>query len=411
MKMGISRLYQSSGGTATQSVPDRQVSSSFAEKGSRQRLLWLDGLRGLIMVLMALDHASFFVARVHPGEFWGVPLPMYPDALHFLTRLVTHFCAPGFFFLMGISMILFTDARRQIGWTDRRITRFFALRGFILIVLQLLLENPAWGIGLLSGTSQTTAPPGGGEEMAFLHFGVLYALGATMIFWSLFLRFSSALFASVSIIAVLATQVLIPAPENAGVLYSPWLRLLLIPGKTGICQVFYPFVPWLGLAGLGLVFGRMLRQNHRRAYVFALVSGTALLLLFVLFRALASFSDFHSAGDGWIGFFNLTKYPPSLAFILLTLGLDLVLLFLLSKVESQLRKWGQFLLVFGSTALFFYLAHLYLYALVGLAFQNGTSFPLMYLFWILGLAILYPVCLWYKRFKEGKPPESVWRFF
>jgi uncharacterized membrane protein len=411
MEIGISRLYQSSGGAATQAVPDREGSSSLAEKGSRQRLFWLDGLRGLIMVLMALDHASFFIARVHPGEFWGVPLPMYPDGLHFLTRLVTHFCAPGFFFLMGISMVLFTDARRQIGWTDSRITRFFALRGFILIILQLLLENAAWGIGLLSGTSHTTTPPGGGEEMAFLHFGVLYALGATMIFWSFFLRFSSALFASVSIIAVLATTALIPAPENAGVLYSPWLRLLMIPGKTGIWQIFYPFIPWLGLAGLGLVFGRLLRQDHRRAYLTALVCGTVFLLLFGLFRAFGSFSDFHSAGDGWIGFFNLTKYPPSLAFILLTLGLDLVLLFLLSKVESQLRKWGQFLLVFGSTALFFYLAHLYLYALMGLAFPNGTSFWLMYLFWILGLGILYPMCRWYKRFKERKPPESVWRFF
>jgi uncharacterized membrane protein len=411
MRLAISRLYQPSGGTATRAVSDRGGSSSPAEKGSTQRLFWLDGLRGLIMVLMALDHASFFVARVHPGEFWGVALPIYPDALHFLTRLVTHFCAPGFFFLMGISMILFTDSRREIGWTDHRITRFFAMRGFILIIVQLFLENIAWGIGLLSGTSHTTAPPGGGGEMAFLHFGVLYALGATMIFWSFCLRFSSALFASVSIIAILATQALIPGPEHSDVLYSPWLRLLLIPGKTGIWQVFYPFLPWLGLTGMGLVFGRLLRQDRRRAYLTALVCGALSLLIFGLLRAFSSISDFHSAGDGWIGFFNLTKYPPSIAFILLTLGVDLVLLFLLSRVEKQLRDWGQFLLIFGSTALFFYLAHLYLYALMGLAFPNGTSFRLMYLCWLLGLAVLYPLCLWYKKFKGQKPPESVWRFF
>lgn len=396
---------------ATQSHPDSKASSSTTDKGSTQRLLWLDGLRGLIIVLMALDHASYFIARVHPGEFWGVPLPIYPDAEHFLTRLITHFCAPGFFFLMGTGMILFTDSRRQIGWPDRRITCFFALRGFILIILQLLLENPAWALGIFSGTTHTTKPPGGGGDVILLHFGVLYALGATMIFWSFFLRFGSAVFVSLSIIAILATQSLIPGADNAGFLYSPWLRLLLIPGQTGIWQVFYPFIPWLGLTGLGLAFGRLLRQNRNRAYRSALIGGTAFLLLFGLLRALGSFGDFHTPASGWIDFLNLTKYPPSLEFILLTLGVDLLLLFLLSKVETQLRSWGQSLLVFGSTALFFYVAHLYLYALMGFAFPNGTSFTLMYFLWFCGLVLLYPICLWYKRFKEQKPPESVWRFF
>jgi hypothetical protein len=110
-------------------------------------------------------------------------------------------------------------------------------------------------------------------------------------------------------------------------------------------------------------------------------------------------------------FFNLTKYPPSLEFMLLTLGVDLLLVFLLSKVETQLQSWGTFLVLFGSTALFFYIAHLYLYALMGLAFPNGTSFGLMYCLWFAGLVLLYPLCLWYRRFKEQKLPDSVWRFF
>ena len=410
MRTMISNLYQSSDGTAAQSHLDPQASSFPADKRSTQRLLWLDGLRGLIMVVMALDHASYFIARVHPGEFWGVPLPLYPDVVHFLTRLITHFCAPGFFFLMGTSMILFTDSRRQIGWSDRRITRFFALRGFILIIIQLLLENPAWALGMFSGTSHTTRPPGGGE-MVLLHFGVLYALGAAMIFWSFLLRFGSAVFVSLSIIAILATQLLIPSADNAGFLYSPLLRVLLIPGQTGVWQVFYPFVPWLGLAGLGLAFGRILRRDRDRAYRGAFIGGLAFLLLFGLFRTLGSFGDFHAPGGSWIDFFNVTKYPPSLEFILLTLGVDLLLLFLLSRAETQLRRWGKFLVLFGSTALFFYIAHLYLYALIGFAFPNGTSFSVMYVLWFLGLVLLYPMCRWYKRFKEQKPPESVWRFF
>jgi uncharacterized membrane protein len=375
------------------------------------RLLWLDGLRGLIMALMALDHASFFIAGVHPGEFWGVPLPAYPDAGHFLTRLVSHLCAPGFFFLMGTSMVLFTDSRREIGWSERRITRFFLVRGLILIVLQLLVENPAWALGLIGGPTETTRPPGGAGETVLLHFGVLYALGATMICWSFLLRFGSALFVSLSIVAILSTQALIPGAEQAGVRYAPWLRVLLIPGQTGIWQVFYPVIPWLGLTGLGLAFGRLLRKDQDRAYRAALVVGASVLLLFALLRTVAGVGDFHPVGPGWVGFLNLTKYPPSLAFILLTLGVDLLLLSVLAKATPWLRTWGKPLVLFGSTALFFYVAHLYLYALTGLALPARPSFGAMHLFWLLGLVLLYPACLRYKRFKGQTAPESVWRFF
>jgi uncharacterized membrane protein len=407
----ISRPAQKKNRMTTRIPPESTAHPFIIDRGTPQRLPWLDGLRGVIIVVMALDHASYFVAGIHPGEFWGVPLPSYPDAFHFLTRLVTHLCAPGFFFLMGASMILLTSARRKAGWTDGRITRFFATRGFILIIVQLLIENPAWGLGILNGVVDTTKPPGGGAEPVILHFGVLSALGATMIFWSFFTRSGIALPATLSGIAILGTQFLIPDARDAGLLYSPWLRVLLIPGKTGIWQVFYPLIPWLGLTGLGLVFGKILRQNRDNAYRAALIGGIAFLALFFLMRTSGSFGDFHAPGTGWINFFNLTKYPPSLEFIFMTLGVDLLLLFLLSKAESWLGTWGRPLLVFGSTALFFYVAHLYLYALIGFAFPNHTSFGLMYVLWFLGLIALYPICLWYKRFKGQRPPESVWRFF
>jgi uncharacterized membrane protein len=363
------------------------------------------------MVLMALDHASFFIAGVHPGEFWGVALPAYPDAVHCLTRLVSHLCAPGFFFLMGTGMVLFSDSRREIGWSERRITRFFVVRGLILIGLQLLVENPAWALGLIGGPSDTTRPPGGRGETVLLHFGVLYALGATMICWSFLLRFGSTVFVWLSIVAILATQTLIPGAGQAGVRYSPWLRVVLIPGQTGMWQVFYPVVPWLGLTGLGLAFGRILQRDRDRAYRGALVGGGAFLLLFAVLRTFARFGDFHVGAPGWIGFFNLTKYPPSLDFILLTLGVDLLLVSVLAKATPQLRTWGKPLVLFGSTALFFYVAHLYLYALTGLALRVRAPFSVMYLLWLLGLVLLYPACLRYKRFKGRTAPDSVWRFF
>ena len=94
-----------------------------------KRLLPLDALRGLIMILMAIDHANFFVARLHPtGEFWGVPLPQYNNIAEFLTRLVTHICAPGFFFLMGVGMVLFAHSRRSLGWSERKISQNLFLR-------------------------------------------------------------------------------------------------------------------------------------------------------------------------------------------------------------------------------------------------------------------------------------------
>jgi hypothetical protein len=107
----------------------------------------------------------------------------------------------------------------------------------------------------------------------------------------------------------------------------------------------------------------------------------------------------------------VTKYPPSLSFITLTLGIDLLLLSAFAGLSQQLMHWGRPLLVFGRTALFFYLLHLYVYLVWGLAFPNGSSTTLMYAMWLVGLLILYPLCLWYAAFRQKKPLESVWRFF
>jgi uncharacterized membrane protein len=108
-----------------------------------KRLLYLDAMRGMIMVLMALDHASFFVAKTHSHEFWGTAMPWYDSAMPFLLRAVTHLCAPGFFLLMGVGMALFIAARTREGWGNWRVARFFLIRGVLLIAFQQFLENPA----------------------------------------------------------------------------------------------------------------------------------------------------------------------------------------------------------------------------------------------------------------------------
>lgn len=117
-----------------------------------------------------------------------------------------------------------------------------------------------------------------------------------------------------------------------------------------------------------------------------------------------------------IDFFNVVKYPPSITFLLLTLGIDLILLAVFSRVwrgKPSSRLWSlNPLTVFGKTPLFFYVSHLYLYGFIGRTFfREGTGIPAMYPWWIVGLVILYPLCLIYGRFKESRSPDSIWRFF
>lgn len=378
------------------------------------RLPALDALRGLLMVWMALDHARWFIARDHPSEFWGVALPHYEYAMPFVTRLVTHLCAPGFFFLLGIGITLLAESRRRLGWSDGRITKYLLHRGMLLILMQLLIENPAWLVGMLGAgvpidRHGSGGPPGGGEAV-WLYFGVLYGLGAAMLVCAGGWRFSTTVVLGSSIAALLATQVLLPGPEQAHERYPALYRLLLIPGQTGSMLVLYPLLPWLGIAGVGLAFGRWLIRAPDVAYRAAGTVGATLLFTWVTLRYYGGLGDFHPLEEiGWIPFLNLTKYPPSLSFVCLTLGMNGLLLAGLARAVPD-RLLATPLAVFGRTALFFYLVHLYLYGLLGYAFPTGTSFAVMYSVWLLGLVVLYPLCRWYGRFKHSTSAESLWRF-
>jgi hypothetical protein len=112
--------------------------------------------------------------------------------------------------------------------------------------------------------------------------------------------------------------------------------------------------------------------------------------------------------DGSV-FFNLTKYPPDLSFLLMTTGIDLLLLQSWMWFENRNPSGGQTMAVFGWSSLFFYITHLYLYALMGWSFPLGMGLVQMILVWIAGLLILYPLCLRYGRFKQSRPTDSLWR--
>ncbi|HME46331.1 MAG TPA: heparan-alpha-glucosaminide N-acetyltransferase domain-containing protein [Syntrophorhabdales bacterium] len=379
------------------------------------RLPVLDAQRGLIMVLMALDHASYFIARVHSLEFWGTSLPVYPNAFWFWTRWVTHPCAPGFFFLMGIGMVLFAASRREAGWQEGRITRFFIVRGLLLVLLQLLVEDPAWVVGYLSANpgamiTRTGGVPGGGTG-GIVYLGVLFALGGTMVFWACVRRVSSQFICVISLAAIVTTQLVTPGSERIGALYTPLARSLIIPGHTNSWEVFYPVVPWLGVTGLGLLFGRLLKNDTHRAGRVAGPAGLACILLFVVVRAIGSVGNLNDVPSGWLGFLNVVKYPPSLVFLAITLGINLIAMTAWERAEPYFQNPRNPLLVFGRVPLFFYLVHLWMYCLLGLFFAGGSGLAAMYCFWLVGLVLLYPLCYAFNRFKQRRPVDSIWRLF
>ncbi|UCE41825.1 MAG: DUF1624 domain-containing protein [Candidatus Aminicenantes bacterium] len=375
-----------------------------------KRLIPLDALPGLIMILMAIDHANYFVARMHPtGEFWGLALPQYNNIAEFLTRYVTHICAPGFFFLMGVGMVLFANSRRSLGWSESKISRHLFFRGLTLIFCQFILVNSAWVLGPV----YTFRPPGAGKTV-LIYFSVLATLGVTMVIGTLFLQLKTSLHIGLSTIIILGAQFLIPDPSHASQLYSPLLRIICVPGRTGILQSFYPIIPWLGIVLFGFVFGKWLLEDRSQAYKRALLVGSIFIVLFFIIRILGGFGNIHpQARPGLISFLNVTKYPPSLAFILSNIGLCLVIIWIISQINDGFQRWGKPFLVFGRSPLFFYILHLYLYAIIGLFFasRGGSGLEIMYPIWLVGLFILYALCFRYGTFKKKKSADSIWRFF
>jgi len=243
------------------------------------------------MVLMALDHASYFIARVHAVESWAWVPPFYaPQAGAgvlpiFLTRWITHLCAPGFFLLMGAGMTWLHDSRKKNGWTSARIRRYFMTRGVVLLVVQHLVDNPAWLLGTLSAAAgmSPTPTPGGGSDYAF-HFGVITALGAAMIVWGALIEVPGSVVVAVSAAALVLGAVLTPATAAHAELFPIWKLLLFVPSHDNLFNVLYPFVPWLAPAGLGILTARFVTSRPEKTAMRAIIAGVLLLAVFTILR-------------------------------------------------------------------------------------------------------------------------------
>ena len=358
------------------------------------------------MLVMALDHANLFIAHGHSRpEMWFGNFPTYTDPLTFFTRAITHLAAPGFFWLMGAGMVLFAASREKMNWTRGAVRRYFFTRGVILILLQLFVENPAWIWG--SGGPFTFL------EMP-IYLGVLYGLGGAMILGALLLWLDTRVLLASSAVLLLGTEIVIRNFAIDVSRFTPFAQMFLLPGNTREFSVLYPILPWLGVTLFGMAFGKWFVASPENAYRRALYFGIAFLVVFVPLRAFNGFGNIRAqVGSGWIAFLNNVKYPPSMTFLLLALGIDLTLLFAFSRsVLKLITDYFSPLIVFGTTPLFFYVAHLYLYGFIGRTFfPQGTGIPAMYPWWFVGLVILYPLCWLYRRFKNSQPPNSIWRFF
>lgn len=362
------------------------------------RLLTLDWMRGLVIVLMALDHASgeFNAGRlITDGAFLyqpGTPLP----ADQFLTRWVTHLCAPTFVFLAGVALAFSIGRRVERGEAPGSIDRYLLLRGLILVAAE-AVPSYFW------------MPPG-----KFL-FQVLYAIGTAYLLMIPLRRLpvkGSAAFALG--ILLLGEAVAAAAGWGPGD-QAPWLAtLLLTGGPRGALIVAYPTLPWLAMLLLGWACGHVLRG--RGAGVAALRSGEflraalALLAVFMLVRAVNGYGNFGLLRDdhSLVQWLHVSKYPPSVSYVALELGLMSLVLAGLVWLGERGRfevRGDDPLVILGQTPMFFYLLHIPLLAMMGeaLGVKHELGLGAAYGFAAVATTLLYPLCVRYRAHRVAHP--------
>ena len=366
------------------------------------RLLSIDALRGLVILFMLLDHVreTFLLHRQVSDP---MDIASTEPAL-FFSRTLAHLCAPVFVLLTGLSAWLFGE--KYAAKTD--VSAFLFKRGLFLVALEFTLVNFAWTFQL---------PP------SVIYLQVIWAIGLSMIALSILVWLPRGLLLTLSL-AIIAGHNLLDGlhfPVESA-LHVPWAVLhdrgWIDVSDTLRLRTSYPLLPWIGVIGLGYALGpwfaRGVEASVRQRRL--LIAGVAGLLGFVALRLLNGYGEKPWAvGDSWVqtlmSFFNITKYPPSLLFIALTVSAGLLLLLAFERVQD--RRWIRWLTVFGSAPMFFYLLHLYalkvLYvigvALFGLnqgSYFGFSSVPSIWLAAIILAIALFPAVRWFSALKARR---------
>ena len=375
---------------------------------ARFRIQSVDLLRGVVMILMALDHTRDFLGAntVSPTDLGHTTITL------FLTRWITHFCAPVFFLLTGTGAYL--SLRKK---SKRELSRFLFTRGLWLILLEYTLMRC---LGLQFNFDY---------HVTLLN--VLWALGWAMIVLSLLVHIPTSVTTALGLVMIAGHNMLDSIRSSSplwSVLHSPNFVL-----KTPQHSVFvaYTLIPWVGVTAVGYSLGQIYDWTSKRRRTFLLRAGLLLGVAFVILRGINVYGDplrwamQKSTPFTALSFLNTCKYPPSLLFLLMTLGPAMVLLWAVEiKTPEVLRP----ALVFGRVPMFYFLLHIPLIHLIAVGacyarygrvhwmFESpsidqfpitpppgwGFSLPIIYVFWICVVIALYPLCRWFAAVKQRR---------
>jgi uncharacterized membrane protein len=368
------------------------------------------------MVLMALDHTRDFLTytRSAPEDMAHATVAL------FFARFVTHYCAPVFAFLAGTGAFLSTSRGKSVG----QVSRFFLTRGLWLVLLEFTVVDFAWGF------------------VPWVHAGVIWVLGWSMVAMAAIVWLPLTWIAVLGL-GMIAGHNLLDSINPASFGRFSWVWIVLhSPARIPLTahlflSVRYVLIPWVGVMATGFAFGKLLERPDRRRWTLRIgICATALFFLlrgFNLYgngisglafgypRSAGPWSVQPTLGLTFASFFNTLKYPPSLQYLLMTLGPALLLLGLLDRVQAR-SGLSRALMVFGRVPLFYYVMHLYLLHVMAIiiawAFHQpqwqgsviadfaqrplgyGHGLPFIYAMWILAVAILYMPSKWFMEFRS-----------
>lgn len=365
------------------------------------RLDTIDLLRGIVLILMALDHSRHYFSNIENPLDLTLTTPLL-----FFTRWITHYCAPIFIFLAGMSAYLY-QARTQCN--KQTLSQYLFTRGVWLIFLECTLIYASWTFYILP---------------FHLSLQIFWAIGASMLILSGLIYLPRKILFFLSLIVIVGHNLLDPITP-ATLQQFAWLwHILHVPGDFTIyhlsVMVWYPITPWFAVMALGYVMGPMMLWPEQIRNPFFIRLGIALCLLFLTVRFLNVYGDPIS----WqpqnnflytvLAFINCEKYPPSLDYLLMTLGPAFIALGLIKQAHCH-YSISKILIHFGRVPFFFYILHVPLiFSLVFLLIGSKQglilyalhpayrfNLPLVYLVWVSVCLALYKPCVWYGKYKAA----------
>ena len=352
----------------------------------KKRIDSIDILRGIVMVVMALDHTRDFFTF---SNFDPTNLKVVSSAL-FLTRFITHYCAATFVFLAGTGAYLSLSRGKR----KQDASKFLITRGLWLIFLELTVIHWAWG-----GT--------------FLQ--VIWAIGVSMIVLAFLIYLPKSIILLFGLLLIFGHN-LVDKVDTAKFTEegkTMWIFLhqqgqAHLWGNVNVL-VLYPLIPWVGVMATGYCFGTLFTINAVKRKKWLIILGVSAIALFIIIRGFnfygdpALWTEQYSMHRTILSFINVSKYPPSLDYLLITLGPGMLML---AYLENKSNKLTAIFVVFGRVPLFYYILHVYLIHLMAIitsgitGTDNTFGLPAVYLFWIVAVTILYFPCKWFMKYKK-----------